>query len=93
MNQITAAEAIDILGGTTAVARLLDIKPPSVHEWRAKGAIPESRLLQLAPALEVASGGKWSRWTLFPATWHRIWPELIGREGAPSVPQPAEKVA
>jgi DNA-binding transcriptional regulator YdaS (Cro superfamily) len=26
------------------------------------------------------------RWDLRPDDWHRIWPELIGTEGAPDVP-------
>lgn len=26
------------------------------------------------------------RWDLRPADWHRIWPELIGAEGAPVLP-------
>ncbi|MFD1558321.1 hypothetical protein ACFSHT_22270 [Paraburkholderia silviterrae] len=34
---------IDRLGGTTAVAKLFDIKPPSVHGWRSDG-IPKYRL-------------------------------------------------
>jgi hypothetical protein len=34
---------IDRLGGTTAVARLCDCKPPSVHQWRHDG-IPKYRL-------------------------------------------------
>ncbi|MCA8326103.1 Cro/CI family transcriptional regulator [Burkholderia cepacia] len=34
---------IDRLGGTSAVARICEIKPPSVHEWRTKG-IPKPRL-------------------------------------------------
>lgn len=34
---------IDRLGGTTAVAKLCDCKPPSVHEWRMNG-IPKYRL-------------------------------------------------
>lgn len=28
------------------------------------------------------------RWDLRLDDWHRIWPELIGAEGAPAVPQP-----
>ncbi|MEZ7524035.1 hypothetical protein [Burkholderia vietnamiensis] len=37
---------IDRLGGTTAVARIFEIKPPSVHEWRTNG-IPKGRLQYL----------------------------------------------
>lgn len=39
---------IDALGGTAAVARLFDIKPPSVSEWKRKGrGIPKARLQTL----------------------------------------------
>lgn len=34
---------IDRLGGTTAVAKLCDCRPPSVHQWRTDG-IPKYRL-------------------------------------------------
>lgn len=30
------------------------------------------------------------RWDLRPDDWHRIWPELIGTEGAPPVPAAQE---
>lgn len=32
-----ANRLIDELGGTTVVARMCDIQPPSVSEWRIKG--------------------------------------------------------
>lgn len=38
-----ASRLIDQLGGTSEVAALCDIKPPSVSEWRVKG-IPKARL-------------------------------------------------
>jgi len=37
---------IDKLGGTAEVARLCEVKPPSVSEWRKSG-IPKARLLYL----------------------------------------------
>ena len=40
--------------------------------------------------IEQATDGAVRRWDLRPDDWHRIWPELIGAEGAPDVPQPAE---
>lgn len=43
---MTDSELIDALGGTAEVARLCQVKPPSVSEWRAKG-IPRARLLYL----------------------------------------------
>lgn len=54
-------------------------------------------LRKLAPencvAIERATAGAVRRWDLRPADWHRIWPELIGAEGAPAVPQPATAAA
>lgn len=41
-----ANEIIDLLGGTTAVAELCQVKPPSVSEWRNSG-IPRARLMYL----------------------------------------------
>lgn len=68
-------EIIQLLGGTTAVARLLGIKPPSVHRWIESG-IPEGRLIELAAEVERRSDGKFSRRDRFPDRFHLIWPEL-----------------
>lgn len=40
------SELIDALGGTAEVARLCDVKPPSVSEWRLTG-IPRARRMYL----------------------------------------------
>lgn len=37
---------IDAFGGTSKVAKLFNIKPPSVSEWRESG-IPSARLMCL----------------------------------------------
>ncbi len=42
-------------------------------------------------AIERSTGGSVRRWDLRPTDWHRIWPELIGAEGAPAVPQAHEE--
>lgn len=39
-----------------------------------------------AVRLEQQSGGRLRRWHLRAKTWHLVWPELIGAEGAPAVP-------
>ena len=69
-------ELIDRLGGTTAVAKLLGIKPPSVHAWRSS-QIPQDKLLRLAPIAEQRGIAK--RKDLFPSDWEDIWPELAER--------------
>lgn len=66
---------IDRLGGPTAVAKMLNVKPPSVHAWRS-GGIPDDKLIRLAPILERITGGEVSRRTLRPYDWQSIWPEL-----------------
>ena len=43
------------------------------------------------PAIVGATAGKVRPWHLRPADWHRIWPELIGTEGAPPIPQAEEE--
>ena len=70
---MNASEIIDRLGGPTAVAKLLNIKPPSVHAWRT-GGIPDDKLIRLAPALEKA--GIATHRQLRPDDWAAIWPEL-----------------
>ncbi|HBD37092.1 MULTISPECIES: hypothetical protein [unclassified Cupriavidus] len=47
---------IDRLGGTSAVAKICEIKPPSVHEWRENG-IPKARLQFLRLAYPDAFKG------------------------------------
>lgn len=41
-----------------------------------------------AVRVEIESERAVRRWHLRPDDWHRIWPELIGAEGAPPVPAP-----
>lgn len=40
------SEIIDKLGGTAEVARICEVKQPSVSEWRTEG-IPKARLMYL----------------------------------------------
>ena len=47
MNALTDSELIDALGGTTAVARLCEVRAPSVSEWRVRG-IPKARRMFLS---------------------------------------------
>lgn len=39
-------------------------------------------------AIEQATGGAVMRWDLRPDDWSRIWPELIGADGAPEIAEP-----
>lgn len=46
MAGMDANKIIDALGGTAEVARMCDVQPPSVSEWRKEG-IPRARLMYL----------------------------------------------
>lgn len=70
------------LGAATAAACGL---APAFLSQIANGVRP-------APAercadIERATAQAVMRWDLRPDDWHRIWPELIGAEGAPPVPE------
>jgi hypothetical protein len=73
--KMTDTEIIALLGGITSVARLLDIKPPSVHAWLHDG-IPESRLRELAAHIEIKSAGRFNRRDRWPDKFAFYWPEL-----------------
>lgn len=81
---IDVVRLIDALGGTNATARATGVKPPSVSEWRKSGVFPADKLVLVACRLEKKQVA--TRFELFPTTWHRIWPDLIGVEGAPPIP-------
>lgn len=85
MQQMTDTEIIHALGGITAVARLLEIKPPSVHAWLENG-IPEGRLRELAPQIEIKSGGRFSRKERWPEKFAFYWPELRDSPASPDQP-------
>lgn len=53
----TVSQIVDQLGGTTKVARLCKIAPPSVSEWKARNQIPKARiqyLMLLHPEIDWA---------------------------------------
>jgi DNA-binding transcriptional regulator YdaS (Cro superfamily) len=66
---------IELLGGTTKVAKLCNISPPSVSQWRNNG-IPPDKLIFMAAELERLSQGVIHRKDIFPENWKQIWPEL-----------------
>lgn len=72
-----------------ALARDLGLNPDQVRQWRHGH---DNR--QPSPAncvdIERITGRAVMRWDLRPDDWHRIWPELIGMDGAPPVPEPAK---
>ena len=53
MNTSALKSAIAAAGGTTALARVAGVAPPTIHVWlRSTGRIPASRVL----AIEAATG-------------------------------------
>lgn len=80
--------AVSVLGGQSRLAAALGVTPPAIAEWR-KGTrpVPLERCVQI----ERATSGAVRRWDLRPDDWHLIWPELVGTEGAPEVPQEADR--
>lgn len=79
--------AVDKVGGQAALASAIGVKQPTVSEWaRGERPVPIERCVDI----ERATSGVVRRWHLRPNDWHRIWPELIGTEGAPATPEPAK---
>ncbi|MCU0967063.1 MAG: helix-turn-helix domain-containing protein [Burkholderiaceae bacterium] len=82
------AEAIENAGGPSKVAAMLGTSAQAVCFWRdGKRRFPVEHCARLADAGQVP------RWRLRPDDWHRIWPELIGAEGAPDIPQEVRDAA
>ena len=72
-----------------AFARDLGLNPDQVRQWRHghdnRRPSPEN-----CAAIEAATSRAVMRWDLRPDDWHRIWPELIGSKGAPSIVEPVK---
>jgi len=71
----TDDQIISLLGGTKVVAKMCNVAPPAVTQWRTRG-IPHGQLVFLAATLEKQSYGLVTRKDLFPKSWHFVWPEL-----------------
>ena len=72
MNQIK--KAIEALGGISATAAVLGVKPPTVSEWvRGKRPIPSEKCV----AIERALNGRVSRTQLYSGDARALWPELF----------------
>lgn len=83
MNANHAVEkACQALGSQAELARQLGVTPPMIQQWRS-GTRPVPA--QYCPAIERKTGGVVTRIDLRPDDWQKIWPELIGTEGAPPV--------
>lgn len=78
-------------GGVTDLAARLGIHPVYLSQLakRQDGREPSP---SMCVDIERATAEAVRRWDLRPNDWHRIWPELVGMEGAPPVLQPEEPV-
>lgn len=72
-------EAAGYTPSSLAAAIGMGIKRQNVEHWLKVDRVPERH----AAAVEALLGVP--RWELFPGTWYRVWPELIGADGAPPV--------
>lgn len=72
-------------GGTAKLADALGISSVYLHQLAARQGDREPKP-ELAVCIERATHGAVMRWDLRPDDWHRIWPELVGRKGAPKAP-------
>lgn len=77
-------------GSPTAFAEAIGqgVRRQNLAYWLRCGVVPT----QYCAAIERATNGAVRRWDLRPDDWHLIWPELVGTEGAPAVPE-AQEVA
>lgn len=78
LSEFLAAER----GRCAALAAQLRVAPGYVSQM-ASGLRPMPPAL--VPATVRATQGEVREWHLRPDDWHRIWPELIGADGAPPV--------
>jgi DNA-binding transcriptional regulator YdaS (Cro superfamily) len=69
---------VELLGGTNKVAKLCQVAPPAVAQWKLRG-IPHGQLLFLAAEIEKQSHGLVKRQDLFPKSYGLVWPELLNK--------------
>jgi DNA-binding transcriptional regulator YdaS (Cro superfamily) len=85
--------AAELCGGQASMAQRIGIQGPSpratVWAWIDRGRVPPEH----CPAIERETDRAVMRWDLRPDDWHRIWPELIGADGAPAAPTPETQPA
>lgn len=74
--KLTDTAIIDLLGGTGKVAKMCDVNPAAVSQWRIRG-IPADKYMLLGARIEKESNGLVSRKDLFPNNFWILWPELL----------------
>lgn len=79
----------DERGRNQRIAAELAVSGSLITQWAAGKPVSAERCVPI----EEATGRAVRRWDLRPDDWHRIWPELIGREGAPAIEAKPAQVA
>ncbi len=74
--------------GLTPLASALCVSVQRLANWIERG-VP----VDMCAAVEKGTSGEVMRWHLRPTDWHRIWPELVGSDGAPEVGETEQGVA
>ena len=74
--KLSDSAIIDLLGGTSRVAKMCKVATTAVTQWRKNG-IPADRFMFLGARIEQESHGLVSRKDLFPTNYFLIWPELL----------------
>ena len=74
--KLTEHALLQLLGGTVKVAKMCDVEPAAVSQWKKNG-IPREQLLFLGARIEKESHGLVTRQDLFPNNYFLIWPELL----------------
>lgn len=79
-------------GGVAKLAATIGVTPVYLSQLSARQAGREPSP-ELCVSIESATERAVMRWDMRPGDWHRIWPELIGADGAPPLPEPEVKAA
>lgn len=84
-----AAQAVRLLGGPVKAADRLGVERyQTVQSW-VKNQVPAIYCPQIVGLLH----GALREWDLRPDDWHRYWPALVGKKGAPPIPEPTDEKA
>jgi len=79
--KLTDSAIIDLLGGTSKVAKMCKCDQATVSTWRKRG-IAHGPLLFLAARIEKESHGLVTRKDLFPNNFWLIWPEMLEKSNS-----------
>lgn len=76
-------KSVQILGGQSALARLIGVSQPAVHKWRKTGIVPVRRAISIARA---------TGWEITP---HDLRPDVFPNptDGMPVDESPVSKVS